>query len=85
MSAGLFTGESGGEPRYVSSWDLNVEDYQTAVDFLSNQDNVDPEKISIIGICGWGGVALEAACIDTRIKATVSSPVSEYSLCYAWR
>lgn len=68
-----FTGESGGEPRFVSSWDLNVEDYQAAVDFLSNEPNVDPEKISIIGICGWGGVALETACIDTRIKATICS------------
>ncbi|MBQ3468189.1 alpha/beta hydrolase, partial [Candidatus Saccharibacteria bacterium] len=56
-----FTGESGGEPRYVTSWDINVEDYQAAVDFLSNQENVDPEKISIIGICGWAGVALETA------------------------
>ena len=68
-----FTGESGGEPRYVTSWDINVEDYQAAVDFLSNQENVDPEKISIIGICGWAGVALETATIDTRIKATICS------------
>ena len=66
-----YTGESGGEPRYVTSWDLNVEDFQAAVDFLSNLDNVDPEKISIIGVCGWGGVALQTACLDTRIKATV--------------
>lgn len=68
-----YTGESGGEPRYVTSWDLNVEDFQAAVDFLSNLDNVDPEKISIIGVCGWGGVALQTACLDTRIKATVCS------------
>ena len=66
-----YTGESGGEPRYVTSWDLNVEDFQAAVDFLSNQENVDSEKISIIGVCGWGGVALQTACLDTRIKATV--------------
>lgn len=66
-----YTGESGGEPRYVTSWDLNVEDFQAAVDFLSNQENVGSEKISIIGICGWGGVALQTACLDTRIKATV--------------
>lgn len=68
-----YTGESGGEPRYVTSWDLNVEDFQTAVDFLSNYENVDAEKISIIGICGWGGVALQTACLDTRIKATICS------------
>ena len=68
-----YTGESGGEPRYVTSWDLNVEDFQTAVDFLSNCENVDAEKISIIGVCGWGGVALQTACLDTRIKATICS------------
>lgn len=68
-----FTGESGGMPRYVASPDINTEDFQAAVDFLSVQDNVDPEKIGIIGICGWGGMALNAAAIDTRIKATVSS------------
>lgn len=68
-----YTGESSGEPRYVTSWDLNVEDFQAAVDFLSNQENIDPEKISIIGICGWGGVALQTACLDTRIKATICS------------
>lgn len=66
-----FTGESGGEPRYVASPDINTEDFQAAVDFLSVQDNVDSNKISIIGICGWGGIALNAASIDTRIKATV--------------
>lgn len=68
-----FTGESGGSPRYVASPDINTEDYQAAVDFLSVQANVDPERIGIIGICGWGGMALNAAAIDTRIKATVSS------------
>lgn len=68
-----FTGESGGMPRYVASPDINTEDFQAAVDFLSVQDNVDPEKIGIIGICGWGGMALNAAAIDTRIKATVAS------------
>lgn len=68
-----FTGESGGEPRYMASPDINTEDFQAAVDFLSVQENVDPEKIAIIGICGWGGMALNAAVIDTRIKATVAS------------
>ena len=68
-----FTGESGGMPRYVASPDINTEDFQAAVDFLSVQDNVDPEKIGIIGICGWGGMALNAAAIDTRIKATVTT------------
>lgn len=68
-----FTGESGREPRYMASPDINTEDFQAAVDFLSVQENVDPEKIAIIGICGWGGMALNAAAIDTRIKATVAS------------
>ncbi len=68
-----YTGESGGTPRYVASPDINTEDFQAAVDFLSVQDNVDPEKIGIIGICGWGGMAINAAAIDTRIKATVAS------------
>jgi len=68
-----YTGESGGSPRYVASPDINTEDFQAAVDFLSVQENVDPEKIGIIGICGWGGMAINAAAIDTRIKATVSS------------
>lgn len=68
-----FTGESGGHPRYVASPDINTEDFQAAVDFLSVQENVDPERIGIIGICGWGGMALNAAAIDTRIKATVAS------------
>ena len=68
-----FTGESGGSPRYVASPDINTEDFSAAVDFLSVQDNVDPEKIGIIGICGWGGMAINAAAMDTRIKATVAS------------
>ena len=68
-----FTGESAGEPRYMTSPDINVEDFQSAVDYLSNLKNVDSEKIGIIGICGWGGMALQTACIDTRIKATVCS------------
>ena len=68
-----FTGESGGSPRFMASPDINTEDFQAAVDFLSVQDNVDPERIGIIGICGWGGMALNAAAIDTRIKATVTS------------
>ena len=68
-----FTGESGGFPRNVASPDINTEDFQAAVDFLSVQENVDPERIGIIGISGWGGMALNAAAIDTRIKATVAS------------
>ena len=68
-----FTGESGGEPRRMASPDINTEDFLAAVDFLSVQDNVDAERIGIIGICGWGGIALNAAAADTRIKATVAS------------
>ena len=68
-----FTGESGGQPRYVASPDINTEDFSAAVDFLSVQENVDPEKIGIIGICGWGGMSLNAAANDPRIKATVAS------------
>ena len=74
-----FTGESGGTPRYMASPDINTEDFQAAVDFLSVQDNVEPEKIGIIGICGWGGMALNAAAIDTRIKATVASTMYDMS------
>jgi len=74
-----FTGESGGEPRYMHSPDIDVEDFQAAVDFLSVQDNVDPEKIGILGICGWGGMALQTACVDTRIKATVTSTMYDMS------
>lgn len=68
-----FTGESGGQPRYVASPDINTEDFSAAVDFLSVQENVDPDRIGILGICGWGGMALNAAAIDIRIKATVAS------------
>lgn len=68
-----FTGESGGEPRYMASPDINTEDFQAAVDFLSVQENVDSDKIGVIGICGWGGLAINAAALDTRIKAAVAS------------
>ena len=68
-----FTGESGGQPRYMASPDIKTEDFQAAVDYLSLREDVDPEKIGIIGICGWGGMALNAAALDTRIKATVTS------------
>lgn len=68
-----YTGESGGYPRYMASPDINTEDFMAAVDFLSVQDNVDAERIGIIGICGWGGMALNAASLDTRIKATIAS------------
>ncbi|MGP1515663.1 MAG: alpha/beta hydrolase [Bacteroidales bacterium] len=74
-----FTGESGGEPRYMASPDINTEDFLASVDFLSNSDNVDPGKIGIIGICGWGGMALNAAALDTRIKATLSSTMYDMS------
>ena len=67
-----YTGESGGTPRYVASPDINTEDFCAAVDFLSVQENVDPECIGIIGICGWGGMAINAAAMDTRIKATAA-------------
>lgn len=68
-----YTGESGGLPRYMASPDINTEDFMAAVDFLCVQDNVDADKIGIIGICGWGGLAINAAALDTRIKATVAS------------
>lgn len=74
-----YTGESGGQPRYMASPDINTEDFQAAVDFLSVQDNADPEKIGIIGICGWGGLALNAAALDTRIKATVAATMYDMS------
>ncbi len=74
-----FTGESGGEPRYMASPDINTEDFMAAVDFLSLQDTVDPEKIGIIGICGWGGMAINTAALDTRIKATVASTMYDMS------
>ncbi len=74
-----FTGESGGFPRAMHSPDIDVEDFQAAVDFLSCCDLADPERIGIIGICGWGGMALQTACIDTRIKATVVSTMYDMS------
>ena len=72
-----FTGESGGEPRRMASPDINTEDFSAAVDFLSNHELVDPERIGIIGICGWGGLALNVAAVDPRIKATVASTMYE--------
>ncbi len=74
-----FIGESGGEPRNVASPDINTEDFCAAVDFLSVREDVDPDRIGILGICGWGGMALNAAAIDTRIKATVSSTMYDMS------
>ena len=74
-----FTGESSGEPRYMASPDINTEDFMAAVDFLSLQDIVDPEKIGIIGICGWGGMAINTAALDTRVKATVASTMYDMS------
>ena len=74
-----YTGESSGWPRYVASPDINTEDFSASVDFLSVQDNVDPEKIGILGICGWGGLALNATSIDTRIKACVCSTMYNMS------
>ena len=68
-----YTGESSGEPRRTASPDINTEDFMAAIDYLSRLDNVDPDRIGIIGICGWGGIALNAAAADTRIKATVAS------------
>ena len=74
-----FTGESGGFPRAMHSPDVDVEDFQAAVDFLSNCDLADPDRIGIIGICGWGGMALQTACVDARIKATVTSTMYDMS------
>ncbi len=74
-----YTGESSGEPRYVASPDINTEDFSAAVDFLSIREDVDPERIGIIGICGWGGMALNAAAVDTRIKATVTVTMYDMS------
>ena len=74
-----FTGESGGTPRYVASSDISTEDFSAAVDFLSTQDNVDPDRVGLIGICGFGGFALNAAANDTRIKATVASTMYDMS------
>ena len=74
-----FTGESGGQPRYVSSPDINTEDFSAAVDFLMTNPDVDPERVGIIGICGWGGIGLNAASSDPRIKATVASTMYDMS------
>lgn len=74
-----YTGESGGEPRYVASPDINTEDFCAAVDYLSTRDDVDSDRIGILGICGWGGMALNAAAIDTRIKATVAVTMYDMS------
>ena len=74
-----YTGESGGEPRRMASPDINTEDFMAAVDFLSVQENVDAERIGIIGICGWGGMAINAAALDPRIKATVTSTMYDMS------
>ena len=74
-----FTGESGGTPRYVASPDINTEDFCAAVDYLSTRGDVNPEQIGILGICGWGGMAVNAAAIDTRIKATVTATMYDMS------
>lgn len=74
-----YTGESGGEPRYMASPDINTEDFLAAVDYLSCRDDVDAECVGIIGICGWGGLALNAAALDPRIKATVASTMYDMS------
>ena len=74
-----FTGESAGEPRNTTSPDINTEDFSAAVDYLSTRDNIDPEKIGIIGICGWGGFALNDAAMDARVKATVTSTMYDMS------
>ena len=74
-----FTGKSGGQPRYVASPDINTEDFCAAVDYLSTREDVDPERIGILGICGWGGMAVNAAAIDTRIKATVAATMYDMS------
>lgn len=74
-----FTGESGGQPRYMASPDINTEDFQAAVDYLAANEMVNPDKIGIIGICGWGGMALNTAALDTRVKATVTSTMYDMS------
>ena len=74
-----FTGESGGEPRYMASPDINTEDFQASIDYLISRDDVDSEKIGMLGICGWGGMALNAASLDTRVKATVTSTMYNMS------
>lgn len=74
-----FTGESAGEPRYMASPDINTEDFLAAVDYLSCRDDVDPNRVGIVGICGWGGLALNAAALDPRIKATVACTMYDMS------
>lgn len=74
-----FTGESGGEPRYMASPDINTEDFLAAVDYLSCRDDVDAERVGIVGICGWGGLAINAAALDPRVKATVASTMYDMS------
>ena len=74
-----YTGESGGEPRYVSSPDINTEDFSAAVDYLMTRDDVIPERVGILGVCGWGGIALNAAALDPRIKATVATTMYDMS------
>lgn len=78
-----YTGESGGTPRHVASPDINTEDFCAAVDYLSTREDVNPQQVGILGICGWGGFALNAAAIDTRIKATVASTMYDISRCTA--
>lgn len=74
-----FTGESGGYPRFVASGDINTEDFSAAVDYLSTREDVNPDKIGILGICGWGGMAINAAAVDVRIKATVAATMYDMS------
>ncbi|KFI69338.1 alpha/beta hydrolase [Bifidobacterium magnum] len=74
-----FTGESGGAPRYMASPDINTEDFLAAVDYLSNREDVDPDRVGILGICGFGGMAVNAAALDPRIKATVASTMYDMS------
>mgnify|MGYP002521213793 FL=1 len=76
-----FTGESSGEPRYVTSADISTEDFQAAVDYLVCRDDVDENKVGIVGICGWGGFAINTACVDTRIKATVAVTMYDMARC----
>lgn len=74
-----YTGESSGTPRYMASPDINTEDFQAAIDYLTTHEKVDKNKIAILGICGWGGLALNTACLDTRIKATITSTMYNMS------
>jgi len=74
-----YTGESSGEPRYIASPDINTEDFCAAVDYLMTREDVDPEQVGILGVCGWGGIALNAAALDPRIKATVATTMYDMS------